>query len=110
MLTMAGERDLTYLWVLVALELGLAVLSDLINRGITLMDSLLGDLFSNQMSVRLMEHAAELDLQHFEDPDIDERKRLVHRAQFPSSQSEAVLRFSTLAGTSTSSFTLEHSV
>jgi len=63
----AGERDLTYLWVLVALELGLAVLSDLINRGITLMDSLLGDLFSNRTSVTLIEHAATLDLAQFED-------------------------------------------
>lgn len=63
----AGDRDLTYLWVLVALELGLAVLSDLINRGITLMDSLLGDLFSNRTSVALIEHAATLDLAQFED-------------------------------------------
>ncbi|WP_161889621.1 ABC transporter ATP-binding protein [Pontibacter russatus] len=63
----AGDRDLTYLWVLVALELGLAVLSDLINRGITLMDSLLGDLFSNRTSVTLIEHAATLDLAQFED-------------------------------------------
>lgn len=67
MIDVAGERDLTYLWVLVALELGLAVLSDLINRGITLMDSLLGDLFSNRTSVALIEHAATLDLAQFED-------------------------------------------
>ncbi|RAU84243.1 ABC transporter ATP-binding protein [Pontibacter arcticus] len=62
-----GERELTYLWELVALELGLAVLSDLINRGITLLDSLLGDLFSNKTSVTLIEHAATLDLAQFED-------------------------------------------
>jgi ATP-binding cassette subfamily B protein len=67
LIDVAGERDLTYLWVLVALELGLAVLSDLINRGITLMDSLLGDLFSNRTSVALIEHAATLDLAQFED-------------------------------------------
>lgn len=67
LIDVAGERDLSYLWMLVALELGLAVLSDLINRGITLMDSLLGDLFSNRTSVTLIEHAATLDLAQFED-------------------------------------------
>nr|WP_237144384.1 ABC transporter ATP-binding protein [Pontibacter pamirensis] len=67
LIDVAGERDLSYLWLLVALELGLAVASDLINRGITLMDSLLGDLFSNRTSVALIEHAATLDLAQFED-------------------------------------------
>ncbi|GAB3542215.1 hypothetical protein GCM10027443_42700 [Pontibacter brevis] len=67
LIDVAGERDLSYLWLLVALELGLAVVSDLINRGITLMDSLLGDLFSNRTSVALIEHAATLDLAQFED-------------------------------------------
>ncbi|RDV14372.1 ABC transporter ATP-binding protein [Pontibacter diazotrophicus] len=67
LIDVAGERDLSYLWLLVALELGLAVASDLINRGITLMDSLLGDLFSNRISVALIEHAATLDLAQFED-------------------------------------------
>ncbi|MBD1397451.1 ABC transporter ATP-binding protein [Pontibacter sp. JH31] len=62
-----GERDLNFLWILVALELGLAIVSDLINRGITLLDSLLGDLFSNRTSVQLIEHAARLDLAQFED-------------------------------------------
>src|SRR5665213_3715577 len=34
-----------------------------------LIESLLSDLFSNKMSVRLMEHAATLDLAQFENPD-----------------------------------------
>src|SRR6185437_15455356 len=34
-----------------------------------LVESLLGDLFSNHISVRLMRHAATLDLAQFEDPD-----------------------------------------
>jgi ATP-binding cassette subfamily B protein len=37
-------------------------------RGSSLLEGLLGDLFGNRMSVRLMEHAATLDLEHFEDP------------------------------------------
>ncbi|MFD2246712.1 ABC transporter ATP-binding protein [Pontibacter ruber] len=67
LIDVTGERELSYLWVLVAAELGLALLSDLINRGITLLDSLLGDLFSNRTSVTLIEHAATLDLTQFED-------------------------------------------
>ena len=50
-------------------ELGLAVLSDLLGRATALCDSLMGDLFTNETSVRLMRHAAALDLAHFEDAD-----------------------------------------
>ncbi len=56
-----------HLWQLVGLEFGLAILSDLLSRGITLVDSLQGDLFSNFTSVKIMEHAATLDLDQFED-------------------------------------------
>ncbi len=52
---------------LVALEFGLVLLSDALGRGVALLDSLLGDLFANASSVRLMRHAAELDLDQFED-------------------------------------------
>ena len=51
-----------------ALELGLAVASDVLGRANTLFDSLLGDRFTNRVSVRLMQHATELDLASFEDP------------------------------------------
>ncbi len=57
-----------YLWTMVGLELALVVLSDLINRVLTLLDSLLGDLFSNKTSVELIRHAATLDLYQFENP------------------------------------------
>ncbi|WP_242921618.1 ABC transporter ATP-binding protein [Pontibacter liquoris] len=67
LIDVAGARDLSYLWLLVAAELGLAVISDLINRAVTLLDSLLGDLFSNKTSIALIEHAATLDLAQFED-------------------------------------------
>src|SRR5579883_459144 len=55
-------------WELVFLEFGLAILSDVLGRANTLTDSLLGDRFTNRISVRLMRHAAQLDLAHFEDP------------------------------------------
>jgi len=56
-----------YLWQLVATEFALAIISDGLTRAITLMDSLLGDLFSNHTSVKIMAHAATLDLDQFED-------------------------------------------
>src|SRR5688572_12091707 len=62
-----GNDDLDYLFTLVAIEFGLAILSDVLNRATALLDSLLGDLFSNATSIRLMNHAATLDLQQFED-------------------------------------------
>ena len=51
-----------------AYEVALVVLSDLLSRGINLFDSLLGDKFTNHVSLLLMQHAAKLDLVSFEDP------------------------------------------
>ncbi len=62
-----GGGDTTFLWELVAAEFGLAVISTAIGRAVALMDGLLGDKFANATSIRLMEHAAELDLEQFED-------------------------------------------
>lgn len=59
--------DHSYLWELVAAEFGLAIISDALARATTLVDSLLGDLFSNHTSVKIMQHAATLDLDQFED-------------------------------------------
>jgi ATP-binding cassette subfamily B protein len=61
------STDMTHLWQLVGLEFALAIFTDALSRAITLMDSLLGDLFSNHTSVKIMEHAATLDLDQFED-------------------------------------------
>jgi ATP-binding cassette subfamily B protein len=55
---------------LVALELGIAVVGEVLARASSLLESLLGDLFANRISVRLMQHAATLDLAQFEDADI----------------------------------------
>jgi ATP-binding cassette subfamily B protein len=63
-----GNGDARNIWKLVALELGLAVLSDLLARANSLADSLLSDRFTNRISVRLIEHATKLDLASFEDP------------------------------------------
>ena len=63
----AASRALLPVFGLVALEFGLVLLADALGRGVALLDSLLGDLFANASSVRLMRHAAELDLDQFED-------------------------------------------
>ncbi|HLH00684.1 MAG TPA: ABC transporter ATP-binding protein [Bryobacteraceae bacterium] len=56
------------IWVFLSYEIALAILSDLLSRAVNLCDSLLGDKFTNFVSLRLMEHAAGLDLVSFEDP------------------------------------------
>ncbi len=60
------ERSL--IWKLLILELLLALGSDTLGRAVSLVDSLLGDRFTNYVSIKLMEHAASLDLMSFEDP------------------------------------------
>ncbi len=61
--------DWTGIFRLVALELVVALASDVLQRTSNLLESLLGDLFGNRLSVRIMEHAATLDLENFEDPE-----------------------------------------
>ncbi|NNF27693.1 MAG: ABC transporter ATP-binding protein [Gemmatimonadetes bacterium] len=75
----APSPDWGLLVQLVVLELGIALLSDVLGRLSGLLESLLGDLFANEMSVRLMHHAATLDLQHFEDPDFFDKMQRARR-------------------------------
>ena len=58
---------------LLAIEFALAIGSDLLGRMISYGDSLLSELFTNATSVRLMEHAATLDLEDFEDPELQDK-------------------------------------
>jgi ATP-binding cassette subfamily B protein len=52
---------------LVALELALAVLSDGLGRTSNLVDGIVADHYTNAATLRLMRHAAALDLEQFED-------------------------------------------
>lgn len=71
-----GPRDYAPLWTLVAIEIGLVVASELLSRASSLVEGLLGDLFSNHSSVRLMRHASSLDLEQLENPELyDELER-----------------------------------
>ena len=67
----SGQLDT--LATLLALEFALAIGSDLLGRLVSYADALLSELFTNATSVRLMEHAATLDLEDFEDPDLQDK-------------------------------------
>jgi ATP-binding cassette subfamily B protein len=56
-----------YLWRLVVLELALVVASETVVRLSGLVEALLTDLFAHRVNLRIMEHAATLALQQFED-------------------------------------------
>jgi ATP-binding cassette subfamily B protein len=70
--TVIAVRDhhasLPQLWKYVGLEVAIVLAAEILARASSLIESLLSDLFSNEMSVKLMEHAAKLDLAQFEDP------------------------------------------
>ncbi|MGD1024423.1 MAG: ABC transporter ATP-binding protein [Candidatus Sulfotelmatobacter sp.] len=55
-------------WWLVAAEFSLAVLNSILLRTIDYSDSLLGDKYTRYVSIRVMNHAASLDLIAYEDP------------------------------------------
>ncbi len=69
----------TRLWILVGSEFALAILSDLLSRAIALLDSLLGDLVANTTSLKLMDHAAQLDMNHFEDSEFYDKLERARR-------------------------------
>ena len=56
------------LWWLVAVEFGLAVGAGALGRVIDYLDALLAGKYTHHVSVRVMEHAASLDLMAYEDP------------------------------------------
>ena len=67
MLKDLSDPNYDQIWIYIALELALAVLSNLLNRGISLTDGLLGDLYSNKSSVELITKSAQIQLSQLED-------------------------------------------
>jgi ATP-binding cassette subfamily B protein len=63
------DPDYRTLWKYVGLEFALAIASDLLGRGISLTDGLLGDLYSNASSVRIIQKTKEMEMAQFEDPE-----------------------------------------
>jgi ATP-binding cassette subfamily B protein len=67
------------LLTLLLLEFALAVIADILGRAVSLLDSLLSQRFSDVTSTQLMEHAAMLDLEDFEDSELQDRLERARR-------------------------------
>lgn len=66
-------------WRYLALEIALVLGSDALGRLMGLADSLLADQFTNKITLRLMRHAASLDLMTFEDPAFQDKLERARR-------------------------------
>jgi ATP-binding cassette, subfamily B, bacterial len=74
-----GPVPWTRLAVLLGIELAIALVGEGLSRLSALLESLLGDLFANRTSVQLMQHAATLDLEQFEDAEIYDKLERARR-------------------------------
>jgi ATP-binding cassette subfamily B protein len=70
---------LSTLALLLAFELFLAIVADVLGRLVSLLDSLLSEQFTNATSIRLMRHAATLDLEDFEDSELQDQLERARR-------------------------------
>jgi ATP-binding cassette subfamily B protein len=57
-----------YIWWLTALEFALAITGSILGRLIDYYDAVLADRYMRHISIRVMDHASQLDLQSYEDP------------------------------------------
>ena len=74
------EGDLlTRIGLLILAEFALTVMADVLGRVASLVDSLLSERVTNASSVRLMEHAATLDLEVFEDAEFQDQLERARR-------------------------------
>lgn len=73
------DARLHHLGWLLAAEFALAFVSDVLGRVTSLLDSLLAERFNIATSVRLMQHAARLDLQDFEDSETQDKLERARR-------------------------------
>jgi ATP-binding cassette subfamily B protein len=74
-----GSGLLSRLGWLLGIELILAIVADVLGRLVSLLDSMLSEQFTNATSIRLMEHAATLDLEDFEDSELQDRLERARR-------------------------------
>jgi ATP-binding cassette subfamily B protein len=74
-----GSGLLNWLIILLLSEFALAVMADVLGRVVSLIDSLLAERVTNASSVRLMEHAAKLDLEDFEDTEFQDQLERARR-------------------------------
>lgn len=74
-----ADPRLHHLGLLIGIELGLAVASDLLGRATAYVDGVLAEKVGNATSLRLMAHAAALDLEQFEDSAVQDRLERARR-------------------------------
>ncbi len=70
---------LNFMIALLAGEFALVFARDAFNRAINVVDNILGESHSNAVSLELMEHAAKLDLKHFEQSEYQDRLERARR-------------------------------
>lgn len=74
-----GSDALELLIIYILAEFALAILSDVLGRVVGLVDTLLSDRLTMSSSIRLMEHAATLDLEDFEDAEFQDKLERARR-------------------------------
>ena len=63
------EKSFTLLWQYVAIEFAVAIFSDVLGRIVNLSDGLMGDLYSNTSSEKIIRKTNELSLEQLENPE-----------------------------------------
>jgi len=66
----AEEADFTEVWLYAGIEFGIVIVSDVINRVITLTDGLIGDQYSNYSSVLIIRKTKDLSISQLEDSEL----------------------------------------
>lgn len=66
----SDQAEYSKVWLFVGVELGIAILSDVVNRIITLTDGLIGDRYSNYSSVLIIRKTKDLSISQLEDSEL----------------------------------------
>jgi ATP-binding cassette subfamily B protein len=99
----AGHPSPPQLWWWVAAECGLAAVAAIAGRTVGALETLLSDRFSYFMSVRIMNHAARLDLTDYENAEFQDRlerarSQATDRVRLVRATGDLVQQFMLLAG------------
>ena len=78
-LAQSHGRALDHVAMLIAIEFGLTIASDILTRLVGLVDTLLSERVGTATSLKLMAHAATLDLEDFEDSELQDRLERARR-------------------------------
>src|SRR5699024_11465640 len=78
-----ADKDLSLLWKYVIIEFSIVILSDLLGRLINLTDGLIGDLYNNASSEKIIRKSSQLSMAQLEDPVVYDK---LERARTQTSQ------------------------